>query len=68
MRRWIGEGKLRPIEPKYLFYMIWATTQHYANAAHEIATLEKGVRLDDAKFERARRQVIETIVEGLIAR
>ena len=34
-------GKLRPIEPKFLFYMIWATTQHYANAAHEIASLEK---------------------------
>src|SRR5271154_7195682 len=32
VRRWIAEGKLRPIEPKFLFYMIWATTKHYANA------------------------------------
>ena len=48
--------------------MIWATTQHYANAAHEIATLEKGRSLDDAKFELARRQVIETIIGGLIVR
>jgi len=68
IRRWIGEGKLRPVEPKYLFYMIWATTQHYANAAHEISTLEKGRPLDDTKFEFARRQVIETIVEGLVTR
>jgi TetR/AcrR family transcriptional regulator len=68
VRRWIGEGKLRPIEPRFLFYMIWATTQHYANAAHEIATLENGRPLDDARFEHARRQVIETIVGGLIAR
>jgi TetR/AcrR family transcriptional regulator len=66
VRRWIAEGKLRPIEPKYLFYMIWATTQHYANAAHEISTLEQGGALEDAEFERARRQVIETIVGGLI--
>src|SRR5947209_8673660 len=42
VRRWVAEGKLRDIEPKTLFYMIWATTQHYANAAHEIATLEGG--------------------------
>ena len=40
--RWVAQGKLKPIEPKYLFYMIWATTQHYANAAHEVATLEGG--------------------------
>jgi TetR/AcrR family transcriptional regulator len=66
VRRWIAQGKLRPIEPRYLFYMIWATTQHYANAAHEIATLEKGRPLDDCKFESAKQQVIETIVGGLV--
>ena len=66
-RRWIAEGKLRPIEPRVLFYMIWATTQQYANAAHEIATLEGGA-LDDEAFERAKRQVVETILGGVIAR
>ena len=68
VRRWVAEGKLKPVAPEYLFYMIWATTQHYANAAHEIATLERGRPLDDAKFEFAKRQVIETIVGGLIVR
>ena len=68
VRKWIAEGKLRPIEPKFLFYMIWATTQHYANAAHEIASLEKGRPLDDEAFERAKRQVVETILEGVGAR
>jgi TetR/AcrR family transcriptional regulator len=64
VRRWIAEGKLRPVEPKVLFYMIWATTQHYANAAHEIATLEGGALSDEA-FERARRQVVETVLFGV---
>ena len=67
VRKWIAEGKLRPIEPKFLFYMIWATTQHYANAAHEIASLENGP-LDDYAFERAKRQVVETILSGVAAR
>jgi TetR/AcrR family transcriptional regulator len=66
VQRWIAEGKLRPIEPKYLFYMIWATTQHYANAAHEMASLENGRPLSDHQFEVARRQVIETIIAGLV--
>jgi TetR/AcrR family transcriptional regulator len=68
VRDWIARGKLRPIEPKVLFYMIWATTQHYANAAHEIATLEGGRPLDEAGFEKAKRQVVETILGGVIAR
>jgi TetR/AcrR family transcriptional regulator len=68
VRGWIAAGKLRPIEPKFLFYMIWATTQHYANAAHEIASLEDGRPLDDEMFERAKRQVIETILGGVAGR
>ncbi len=64
VRRWVSEGKLRDIEPKFLFYMIWATTQHYANAAHEIATLEGGQALSDAAFERAKGQVVETVLFG----
>jgi TetR/AcrR family transcriptional regulator len=56
---------LKPIEPKVLFYMIWATTQQYANAAHEMATLNGGRPLDDDAFERAKRQVIDMIVSGV---
>jgi TetR/AcrR family transcriptional regulator len=67
VRRWIAAGKLRPIEPRVLFYMIWATTQQYANAAHEMATLNGGRPLDAAAFERAKRQVIETILSGVAA-
>ena len=64
VRRWVAEGKLKPVEPKVLFYMIWATTQHYANAAHEIATLEGGALSDEA-FERAKAQVVETVLFGV---
>jgi len=65
VRRWIASGRLRPLEPKVLFYMIWATTQHYANAAHEIATLEGGSPLSDEAFERAKGQVVETVLFGV---
>ena len=67
VRRWIAAGKLKPIDARVLFYMIWATTQQYANAAHEMATLNGGRPLDEAAFERAKRQVIDTIVSGVAA-
>jgi TetR/AcrR family transcriptional regulator len=67
IRRWIATGELKPIEPKVLFYMIRATTQQYANAAHEMASLNGGEPLDDAAFERAKRQVVATILGGVAA-
>ena len=68
VKRWIAAGKLKPIEPKFLFYMIWATTQQYANAAHEMSSLEGGRALTDREFDAAKRQVIDTILAGLIPR
>ncbi len=65
VRRWVAAGKLKPIEPKVLFYMIWATTQQYATAAHEIETLNGGRPLDDGAFERAKAQVVATILGGV---
>jgi TetR/AcrR family transcriptional regulator len=47
--------------------MIWATTQQYATATHEMATLNKGRPLDDKAFERAKTEVIEIILRGVAA-
>jgi TetR/AcrR family transcriptional regulator len=68
VRRWIEAGALKPIEPKTLFYMIWATTQHYADFAHQIETLNEGRPLDDHAFARARAEVIDTILGGVLVR
>ncbi len=66
VRRWVAAGKLKPIDPKVLFYMIWATTQQYSTAAREIETLNGGRPLDDGAFERAKAQVVATILGGVI--
>jgi hypothetical protein len=30
IRRWVDEEKIMPVDPQAFLYMIWATTQHYA--------------------------------------
>lgn len=65
IQRWIDEGKILPIEPRYLLYMIWATTQHYADFGHQIATLNEGRELSDAQWEEAKRTVTEIILRGI---
>ena len=67
IEQWIAAGVIKPIEPKTLFYMIWATTQHYADFAHQIATLNGGQALSGAAFERAKAQVVGIIVSGVLA-
>ena len=65
VERWIADGQLRPLDPKVLFFMIWATTQHYADFAHQIAALNGGEALGDAGFAAAKRQVVETLLRGV---
>lgn len=66
LNRWIGEGKIHPLTPRTLFFMIWATTQHYADFAPQIATLNSGRALSDTEFDAAKAQVIEIIVRGVV--
>lgn len=64
IRRWIAEGRMRPVDPKWLLYMIWATTQHYADFAHQIETLNRGP-LSEAQWREATRTVCEIILRGV---
>ena len=64
---WIAAGQIRPLDPKVLFYMIWAATQHYADFAAQIAALNGGAPLDDDGFAAAKRQVVGTILRGIAA-
>ncbi|MGI3900249.1 MAG: TetR/AcrR family transcriptional regulator [Janthinobacterium lividum] len=67
IERWIADGQIRPLDPKILFFMIWATTQHYADFAHQIAALNGGEALGDTGFAAAKRQVVGTLLRGVLA-
>lgn len=62
---WIDAGLMDPVEPKYLLYMIWATTQHYADFVHQIETLNDGKPLDEADWANACRDVKKIILGGV---
>ena len=66
VRRWIDQGKLVTMEPRYFFYMIWASTQHYADFEGQMMALNGGQPLSDEQFETAKIQVIETLLRGVI--
>ncbi len=62
---WIEAGKMDPVDPQALFFMIWATTQHYADFAHQISVLNEDNNLSDTQYARATEQVCQIILKGV---
>ncbi|WP_434620963.1 TetR/AcrR family transcriptional regulator [Tabrizicola sp. M-4] len=65
IQRWIDEGKMAPIDPRHLLYMLWATTQHYADFGHQIETLNAGHPLSDRQWREATESVKQIILRGI---
>ena len=65
IQRWIVEGKMAPVDPRHLLYMLWATTQHYADFGHQIETLNNGQPLTDRQWREATDSVKTIILRGV---
>ena len=48
-----------------LLYMIWATTQHYADFDYQVMILNNGKRLTDSEFEEKKQEVIDLILRSV---
>jgi TetR/AcrR family transcriptional regulator len=68
IRRWVAEGRLAAIDPYHLIFMIWATTQHYADFEVQIRAV-LGPRAERAAhFDLARTTLEQVLVKGVIGR
>ena len=65
IQSWIEEGKIDPIDPRILMYMIWATTQHYADFGQQIKILNENNSLSDTQFDQAKKMVVTIILKGV---
>ena len=65
IQRWIEAGQMAPINPRHLLYMVWATTQHYADFGHQVETLNRGKPLTCAEWQAAKDSVKQIILRGI---
>jgi TetR/AcrR family transcriptional regulator len=65
IRQWIDDGRILAVEPSGLLYMIWASTQHYADFSHQVGLLNDHQPLTDLQFERAVQTVTGVILRGI---
>ncbi len=64
LQKWIDEGRLKPLNTRYFLYMIWATTQSYADFEAQINVMNGGEPLSDKAFEDAKQNVIHMVLQS----
>jgi TetR/AcrR family transcriptional regulator len=62
---WIAAGKIAPVPPEHLLFMIWAMTQTYADFAAQIAAVLGKDRLDAGVFGAGRETATALVLRGL---
>lgn len=64
LQKWVDEGRLKPLNTRYFFYMIWATTQNYADFEAQINIMNGGEPLSDQQFEEAKQSVTDMVLKS----
>lgn len=65
---WIAGGKLAAVEPHHLIFMLWATTQHYADFASQIEAVTGQTLNDESFFQQTVENVQRMVIEGIRVR
>lgn len=66
INRWIADGRLAPVDPHHLIFMIWASTQHYADFEVQMRAL-LGEGVDSGQhFDIARVTLGRVFLKGLV--
>ena len=65
VQSWIDAGKIDPIDPKHLFFVIWSSTQTYADFTTQITLLLDKPELDHDDFESAIEFLTQVILKGI---
>jgi TetR/AcrR family transcriptional regulator len=64
IQTWVDKGLIRPVEPLYLLFLIWSSTQFYADFDTEIQLI-KGSSMSESEFEDAENFLVNIIIRGI---
>lgn len=61
---WIDKKWIDPINPEHLLFMLWSSTQAYADHGLQISILMKKEQLTEADFEQGIQAITQVILKG----
>ncbi len=65
IQAWVDAGRLAPVDPQHLLFMLWATTQHYADFAVQVEALSGKTLTDPVFFEQTVANVQAVVSRGV---
>lgn len=65
IRGWMDAGLLARVDPEHLIFMIWATTQHYADFAVQVQALTGRTLANPEFFEQTVASVQAVVLRGV---
>lgn len=61
---WIAAGKMDAVDPTHLIFLIWSSTQHYADFSDQIRRVTNKKRMSKAEYSVATETLIHIILKG----
>ena len=65
IQAWVDAGRLAPVDPQHLLFMLWATTQHYADFAVQVQALTGETLANPVFFEKTVLNVQALVLRGV---
>ncbi|MBH8580613.1 TetR/AcrR family transcriptional regulator [Halomonas pacifica] len=62
--QWAERGLMDPVDPVWLIFLIWSSTQHYADFEAQVLGITGKESLSDADYERATDFLCRVILKG----
>lgn len=63
-QHWIDNGEMQPVDPVNLIFLIWSSTQHYADFDNQILTIMNRTKYDDDDIAHVTTFLTDFILRG----
>ena len=64
LQQWMDEGKMDRLDPRHFFFLVWGTTQYYADFEQQIRSILGTRRLTRAHFSDGVDTILHVVFKG----
>ncbi len=64
-KAWSDQGKMDPVDPVHLIFLLWSSTQHYADFSYQIAQALGKDTLEQSDYDQATETLTRIVLKGL---
>ncbi|WP_086933562.1 TetR/AcrR family transcriptional regulator [Agarilytica rhodophyticola] len=65
IQTWISQGKMKPVDPMHLIFLIWSSTQHYADFKTQVLTIMEREEYEEKMIDEVGGFLSKMILSGV---